>query len=148
MDEIVRQVARLMKEQTDSYAKLDAVAVQLNAALVRGEPDNIEAITRTGESELLRMRSRLLQITAALTRFAEARENQTEKTPLDPQVREQFESSAKNLLDAARQFEKLSTRAKNLALGGTSFANACIQTCGVAPLTYRAPVLKQEETGR
>lgn len=137
-----------MQEQTESYAKLDAVAVQLNAALVRGEPDNIEAITRTGESELLRMRSRLLQITASLTKFAETRENQAEKTTLTAEVREQFENAAKNLLDSARHFAKISERARNLALGGTSFANACIQTCGVAPLTYRAPVLKQEETGR
>lgn len=131
-----------MSEQTAAYAQLESAARQLSAALLSGEPNTIETLTRSGEIELLRMRSRLLEITSALTSFAELRANQTAKTPLDATAREQFEAAAKNLLESARQFQTVAAGAKNLALGGSSFATACIQMCGVPPTTYRAPVLK------
>jgi hypothetical protein len=113
--------------------------------LTRGEPNSIESLTRAGESELLRMRSRLLEITSALTKFSEMRAGQTEKTSLAPDVREQFEASAKMLLEAARSFQKVAVRASSLAVGGSSFSTACIQMCGVPPTTYRAPVLRYAE---
>ena len=136
-----------MTEQFEAYARLESATLQLSAVLTCGEPNGIESLTRAGESELLRMRSRLLEITSALTKFAEMRSNQTEKTPLAPEVREQFEAAAKKLLEVARNFQKVAGRVSSLAVGGSSFATACIQMCGVPPTTYRAPVLKYTEGG-
>jgi hypothetical protein len=72
-DELILQAAGLMTEQADAYGRLDAVCRQLAAALVRGEPPVVDSLTRAGESELLRMRSRLVRITLSLTSFADAR---------------------------------------------------------------------------
>ncbi len=146
-DQLIVKVAVLMSEQSAAYARLESATNQLSAALLRGEPPTIEALTRTGDAELLRMRSRLLEITAALTTFAELRAAQTEKRQLDATAREQFEAAAKNLLEAARKFQKLAVLIKNLALGGSSYSTACIQMCGVPPTTYRAPVLKMAAEG-
>lgn len=144
-DELIRKIAELMREQANAYGRLTSAMTQLVVALVGGQPENIEALARTGESELLKMRSRLLQITAALTGFADARARETEKSLLGADARDEFETAAKSLLDAARKFEKVSGRAANLALGGSSFATTLIQTCGIAPSTYRAPVLRYAE---
>lgn len=144
-DDLIQKVAVLMNEQLEAYVRLESATAQLSAVLTRGEPSGIESLTRAGESELLRMRSRLLEITSALTKFAEFRAVQTEKTPLATEIREQFEAAAKKLLEAARSFQKVSSRASSLAIGGSSFATACIQMCGVPPTTYRAPVLKYVE---
>jgi len=144
-DDLIRKVAELMSEQSAAYARLESASNQLSAALLRGEPPTIEALTRVGDTELMRMRARLLEITGALTTFAEVRATQTEKKQLDAAAREQFEAAAKNLLEAARKFQKLAVRIKNLALGGSSYSTACIQMCGVPPTTYRAPVLKPAE---
>lgn len=146
-DELIRKVADLMSEQTAAYQRLESAAGQLSAALVRGEPAVVESLSKAGESELLRMRSRLLEITTALTAFAESRARETEKTALGSEAREQFETAAKKLIEAAKSFQRISTRAKTLALGGSSFASACIQMCGVPPMTYRAPVLKYTAEG-
>lgn len=142
-DELIRQIAKLMREQAASYRRLDMATGQLSAVLVRGTPDVIESLTKAGESELLKMRSRLLQITAALNNFAEARANNPEKTPLGAEARTDFEEAAKELLDTARSFQKTSSKASNLALGGSSFSTACLQFSGVPPTTYRAPVLSR-----
>ncbi len=146
-DELIRKVATLMNEQFEAYGRLESATNHLSTALVRGESGSIESLTRAGESELLRMRSRLLEITSALTDFAEIRARETEKTPLDPAIREEFESAAKKLLEAGRQFQKTCNRAASLAVSGSSFATACIQTCGVSPTTYHAPVLKYAQGG-
>ena len=108
-DDLIQKVADLMNEQLEAYARLESVTAQLSAVLTRGEPSGIESLTRAGESELLRMRSRLLEITSALTNFAEFRAVQTEKTPLATEIREQFEAAAKKLLEAARSFQKISS---------------------------------------
>lgn len=144
-DETIQKIAEMMREQAAAYRRLEAVTVQLAAAMVRGTPEKIESLTKAGESELLRMRSRLLQITGALTAFAEARGREAEKSQLGTVSRQEFERAAKELLDAARGFETVSGRAGNLALGGSSFVTACVQMCGVAPQTYRAPVLRRPE---
>lgn len=146
-DDLIQKVAELMTEQTAAYARLESATTQLSAALVRNEPQAIESLTRAGESELMRMRARLVEITSALTQFAEIRASQIEKTALDPKAREQFETAAKTLLDIAREFKKMCDRATNLANGGSSFTSACIQMCGVPPSTYRAPVLRYAEMG-
>lgn len=147
-DQIILNVAELMTEQTEAYARLESAGNQLAAAMVRGEPAAIESITKTGEMELLRMRVCLLKITSALTMFAEQRSSETVKSPLDEEGREKFEAAAKKLLDAARSFQNVASRAANLAMGGTSFTSACVQMCGVPPMTYRQPVLKYIEGER
>lgn len=147
-NDLVKKVAALMNEQSSAYARLEMATAQLAAALVRGEPNVVESLTRAGESELTRMRSRLLEITSALTAFAEYRASLTEKTPLDADVRDEFDRAAQALLEAARQFKRAATQAATLANGGSSFANACIQMCGVPPMTYSKPVLKYSEVSR
>lgn len=141
-DEMIRNIAQLMTEQSAAYSSLESLTTQLIAALTRSEPNSIETLSRAGETELFRMRSRLLEITAALTDFSEFRAGQTEPEPLDADAREKFETSVNALLHAARSFEKTAGRAGSLALGGSSFAAAGIQMCGVLPTTYRAPVLR------
>lgn len=146
-DELIRKVAELMSEQSAAYGRLESVTEQLSAALMRGEPGAVESLTKAGETELLRMRSRLLEITSALTKFAESRARETEKSALEAESRERFETMANLLLKAAGSFRKVSAKAAHLALGGSSFAASCVQMCGVPPTTYRAPVLKYAEGG-
>lgn len=144
-DQLVQKVAKLMREQTDAYGRLKSATAQLSVALTRNAPESIEALTRAGETELTRMRTRLLQITATLTKFTEFRAQNAEKEPLSATIRSEFETSAKDLLDLAREFQKISERAQNLAFGGSSFTNVCIEGCGISPMTYRAPILKRED---
>lgn len=140
-EDLIRKIADLMLAQSSSYASLESLTVQLVTALTRCEAHEIEALTRAGESALFRMRSRLLEITSALTTFAEARAGQETPTGLDAETREAFESAANGLIDSAKRYEKLSGRVSSLAMAGSSFAAAGIQTCGVPPSTYNAPVL-------
>ena len=141
-DDLIRKIAKLMTEQSAAYTSLESLSAKLIAALTRCEPNTIESLSRAGETELFRMRARLLEITSALTGFADLRASQTDSLPLDTDAREQFETAANKLLEAARNFEKTAGRATSLALGGSSFATASIQMCGVSPTTYRAPVMK------
>lgn len=131
-----------MAEQSAAYTSLGSLTTHLIAALTRCEPTSIESLSRSGETEMFRMRARLLEITSALTEFGKFRSNNTDPQPLNKIAREEFEKEANNLLDAARSYEKIAGRAAALALGGSSFASASIQMCGVPPSTYRAPVLK------
>lgn len=140
-EDLIRKIAEMMAAQASSYAGLESLTVQLVSALTRCEPHEIEALSKAGESALVRMRSRLLEITSALTQFAEIRANATEPTGLDADTREKFESAANGLVESARKYEKLSGRVSSLALAGSSYAAAGIQTCGVPPSTYNAPVL-------
>lgn len=141
-DDLIRKIADLMAEQTAAYTSLGSLTSHLIAALTRCEPTSIESLSRTGETEMFRMRARLLEITSALTDFGKFRSNQAEPQPLESSVREAFEKEANTLLEAARGYEKIAGRAASLALGGSSFASASIQMCGVPPSTYRAPVLR------
>lgn len=145
LNEIVQKIARLMREQAEDYRRLDAATAQLVAALVRGAPETIESLTQTGQSQLLKMRSRLLQIMSALTEFSDARARQTEQHPISAEVRSEFEKASDELMRAARSFEKTSNRAACLAIGGTTFASACIQMCGVPPSTYSMPYSRRSE---
>lgn len=146
-DDLIRKIAQLMTEQSAAYTSLDSLMNQLTTALTVCEPNNIEALSRAGETELMRMRSRLLDITSALTNFSEIRAHQTELLPIAADVREQFETAANELIKSAKEFETKTGRATSLALGGLSFATAGIQMCGVPPTTYRAPVLKYTKGG-
>lgn len=131
-----------MAEQSAAYTSLQSLTSHLITALTRCEPTVIESLSRTGETEMFRMRARLLEITSALTDFGKQRAANGSPQPLDMAAREAFETEANKLLEAARGFEKMAGRAASLALGGSSFASAAIQMCGVPPSTYRAPVLK------
>ena len=131
-----------MAEQSAAYTSLDSLTGHLISSLKQCDPNSIESLSRAGESELFRMRSRLLEITSLLTNFADIKAGQTEPTPIDTDTREQFEKSANALLERARLFEKTVGRATSLALSGSSFAAANIQMCGVPPTTYAAPVLR------
>ena len=147
-NEIIQNVAILMNEQTENYTELKATTEDLSRALIAGDPVKIESLTRDGESKLLRMRSRLVEIASSLTGFAETRAAQEEKLPLETVVREQFEEAAKQLLDLAREFQVLAKKATDLALAGSSFATACIQTCGLPATTYNAPILRNPNGGK
>ena len=140
-DDLIRKIAKLMAEQSAAYLGLQSLTTHLTAALTRCEPTTIESLSRSGETELFRMRARLLEITTALTEFGQIRANQVDSLPLDPASREAFEAEANKLLSIARDFEKVAGRAASLAFGGSSFASANIQQCGVPPSTYRAPLL-------
>lgn len=141
-NELIEKIAEMMVEQSCAYASLEALTVQLVSALTRCEPHEIENLSRAGESALFKMRARLLEITGALTEFAESRANDPNSASLETVTRDNFESAANDLIESARKYEKLSGRASSLALAGSSFAVAGIQTCGVPPSTYNAPVLK------
>ncbi len=134
-----------MGEQTSAYIRLQLTADQLGTALVKGETDTIDSLSRSGETELMRMRARLLEIISALTEFSEMRADDPEKLPLEKFIREQFDTAAKQLIDAARSFQTVATKCASLALGGSAFSSACIQVCGISPTTYGAPVLKYAE---
>jgi len=144
-DDLIRDIAGMMKEQAAAYGRLESATSQLSVALTTGEPAVIESLTKAGLTELTRMRARLLEMTSALTQFTELRAAQPERIPLDPASRAAFESSAKTLLEGAKQFQRAAKVATGLARSGSAFSNACIQMCGVQPSTYQAPVLRNLE---
>lgn len=134
-----------MAEQSAAYLSLRSLTTQLVAALTKSEPTLIESLCRTGETETLRMRARLVDITSSLTEFGRLRAESAEPVTLDPDARAAFEREANTLLEAARGYETVAGRASTLALGGSSFAAAAIQMCGVPASTYRAPVIRQSK---
>ena len=141
-EDLIKKIANLMSEQAAAFSSLESLTKQLISVLIRSEPNNIESLSRAGETELMRMRARLLEITNDLTAFSEINRQENYQSTISPEVREKFESAANILLEAARNYQKVSKRTENLAHSGSSFATACIQICGVPPSTYRAPVLK------
>jgi hypothetical protein len=143
LTELIDRAAELMREQAAAYARLDSLCNQLVAALVRGAPETVESLTRAGESEMLKMRARLVQITATLTSFAEARAKSPDTGSISNEVRSKFEIASQELLQAARKFQVNQSRAAALAANGASFVTACIETCGVPPTTYRAPYARR-----
>jgi hypothetical protein len=148
LDELVKHIAELMHEQAAAYRQLDIATTHLGTALVRGAPESIESLTRAADSTLLRMRSRLLQIMSALTKFADARASASGPVSLDPQTKRDFEAASKELLASAHDFQKTRTHATALAVGGSSFGSAFIQMCGVPPSTYNASSTRRPEANR
>ena len=144
-DKLIHRAAELMREQAAAYARLDSACAQLTAALVRGVPESIESLTRAGESELLKMRARLVQVMASLTDFADARAKHPNAGSITAETRALFEGASQELLAAARSFQRTQQRAAALSHNGTSFASACIEMCGVPPTTYRAPYARRGE---
>jgi hypothetical protein len=141
-EDLIKKIANLMTEQAAAFVSLESLTKQLISALIRSEPTGIESLSRAGETELMRMRARLLEITNSLTTFSEINRQENYKSTISSESRELFESAANFLLEAARNYRQTSNRAQNLALGGSSFAAACIEFCGVPPSTYNAPVMK------
>lgn len=146
-EDLVLKIANLMSEQTAAFTSLEGLTAQLAAALVRGEPNSIETLARTGDGELRRMRARLLEITTSLSEFSEQSRLAENPSAIGAETREKFETAANGLIDAAKNYQKSTKRAETLAVGGSSFASACIQVCGVLPSTYNAPVLKSTTGG-
>jgi hypothetical protein len=144
-DGLVEQAAALMREQAAAYRRLDSVCAQLVGALAGGTPPAIESVTRAGDAELLRMRARLVQIMGALSAYADARSASPETATLSREIRRTFEAASTELLAAAGEFRRTHGRATALAGGGASFASACIEMCGVPPMTYRAPYARRGE---
>lgn len=144
--QLIQKAAELMREQANAYRRLDAAAQQLAAALIGAAPEAIEGLVRAGESELLRMRSRLVQIISTLTAFADARAAAgVEQTTLEPSARAAFEEASADLLAAARDFQRTHRAASALSHSGSSFATAFMHTCGVPPMTYRGPYNRRGE---
>jgi hypothetical protein len=133
-----------MREQTSAYRRLESACQQLGGALVSGQPESIEALTRAGESELLRMRVRLVELMNALGTFAE-RHAAAGQNALTQETRETFRAASNDLLEAARAFQQTQARVAAVANNGATFAATGIQICGVTPLTYRAPYARRGE---
>lgn len=145
-DKVIHRAAELMDEQAAAYRRLNSLSEQLTAALVRGEVEQIEAMTRAAEAELLSLRARLAQITAALSSFAAQRAASGAPTPVSAEARAAFETASTELIAMARRFQQTRARAAALAVNGVSFAGAFIEMCGVQPTTYGAPYARRGGT--
>ena len=145
-DELVNNATRLMAEQTADFALLEVACRHLSQALTQGEPATIDSLTRTGEVELLRMRSRLVRLIQCLTAFAEARAAAPQSHKLSPEARAAFEAASNEMLEAARKFQRTRGTALALTTSGSTFATACIEFCGIQPTTYNGPYSRSGET--
>jgi hypothetical protein len=144
LDQLIQNAAKLMHEQAAAYGRLEAACQQLGGALVNGQPETIEALTRAGEGELLRMRVRLVELMNALATFAD-RHAAAGQHALAPETRETFRAASNVLLDAARDFQRTQARVAAVANNGASLAATSIEIGGVSPLTYRAPYARRGE---
>jgi hypothetical protein len=144
-DSPIRETTKLMEEQARSYVELELSCAELCKALIVGEPAAIDSLTRGCETELFPMRARLVRMIRSLTVFAEARALSPETTSLSPETRATFEAASKDLLTAARNFQRTRARAAALTTSGATFATACIEVCGIPPSTYRGPYTRNLE---
>ncbi|MFN0088437.1 MAG: hypothetical protein ACKVX9_23810 [Blastocatellia bacterium] len=147
LDDIIKNAARLMREQAAAYKRLESACNQLSAALVIGKPEAIESLTRAGEETLLQMRVRLVQLMAALAAFADKHAGADEGA-LGAETRAGFREASDNLFRAARDYQRARAHAATVAHNGAIFAAAGIESCGVAPITYRAPYIRRGEGRR
>lgn len=138
-EELIQQAAQLMREQAGAYRRLTSACEQLTASLVRGAPEVITSLVRAGEAELLQMRARLMRIMASLTAYADKRAAAQAMPAISAEARAEFGQASGDLLQAARDFQRIRARAAALAANGSNFTTTCIEMCGVQPTTYRAP---------
>jgi hypothetical protein len=143
-DDLIYEAGRLMEEQVRDYAALDSACAQLAAALIHGDLNAIESMTRAGDVALRQMRARLVRIIQALTAFADARSDTAENSPLSPEARARFEAASNDLLLSANEFQRTRARAAALTTSGATFATACIEVCGIQPSTYKGPYARGE----
>jgi ATP-dependent Clp protease ATP-binding subunit ClpA len=147
-ESLIRRAAELMSEQAAAYGSLERLVERLTEALVSGAAPQVESLTRAGESELNRMRARLVAVMTQLTAFADSRPEDPEQNRISPEARAAFESASNELNGAARSFLRAQRKASALASGGATYAAARIENCGVEPTTYRAPYARQREGAR
>jgi len=145
LDPLIQNATKLMREQAAAYRRLDAACLQLCGALVNGEPENIESLTRAGEGELLTMRSRLVELMTALSVFADRRGDGDTQQLLSEETRRGFRDASGELVKAARAFQKTQARAAAVARNGATFASTNLEICGIPPTTYRAPYARRGE---
>lgn len=144
-EELILEATTLMQEQTEAYERLSKTCGNLAAALINSTPDVIGAIVRTGEIELLNMRSRLLRMMSALATFADARAASIETPALSPNTRQAFSQASSALQKAASEFQQAGARTSALAVNGEILSAVCMELCGIQPTTYRAPYVRQGE---
>jgi hypothetical protein len=145
---LIYRASELMQQQAAAYRRFNLICERLAAALIRGDLEQIEALTRSGEGELLGLRSRLAQLTSTLTSFAARRSSAADCSPVSPEARAAFESASNELMMRARAFQQTRARVAALATNGVAFATACIEMCGVQPTTYSAPYVRRADSRR
>ncbi len=145
LDQLIQNAAKLMQEQAAAYRRLDSACQQLCVALVNGQPDSIETMTRAGEGELLKMRVRLVELMTALSTFADRHASNEGQPALSNETRVAFREASSELLGAARDFQRTQARAAAVANNGATFTSSCIEMSGLPPLTYRAPYARRGE---
>lgn len=133
-----------MQEQAAAYRRLDLACQQLCVALVNGQPDSIETMTRAGEGELLKMRVRLVELMTALSTFADRHASNEGQPALSNETRVAFREASSESR-AARDFQRTQARAAAVANNGATFTSSCIEMSGLPPLTYRAPYARRGE---
>ncbi|MBI1764118.1 MAG: hypothetical protein HYR56_22050 [Acidobacteria bacterium] len=145
LDQLIQNAAQLMHEQAAAYRRLNAACLQLCGALVGGQPEKIDSLTRAGAGELLKMRVRLVELMAALSAFADRHVGNEGQPALSNETRVAFRAASNELLSAARAFQRTQARAAAVANNGATFTASCIELSGVPPLTYRAPYARRGE---
>ncbi len=144
-EELILEATTLMQEQTEAYTRLSKTCGKLATALINSTPDVIGVIVRTGELELLNMRSRLLRLMSALATFADARATNSAAPALSPNTRQAFSQASSALQQAANEFQQTGARTAALAVNGEILSSVCMELCGIQPTTYRAPYVRQGE---
>jgi hypothetical protein len=115
---LIYRASELMQQQAAAYRRFNLICERLAAALIRGDLEQIEALTRSGEGELLGLRSRLAQLTSTLTSFAARRSSAADCSPVSPEARAAFESASNELMMRARAFQQTRARVAALAANG------------------------------
>ena len=144
-EELIVQATELMREQTQAYRRLNIACTQLTDALAASNPELVSTVVRTGESELLEMRARLLRLMFKLTKFADLRAAAPTGVPISPPVRESFSQASNELQTAAQRYQPIGGRASALAINGAIYSSVCIEFFGIQPTTYRAPYARRGE---
>ena len=144
-EEMILQALELMREQRDAYRRLETVTTELTTALAQSDPESVNSFVRTGESELLDMRARLLRLMFKLTTFADLRVTAPHDVAISNDTRAAFRQASSELQKAADGFQGTYGRAATLAINGTIFASVSIELFGIQPTTYRGPYTRRGE---
>lgn len=144
-EELIIQATELMQEQTEAYQRLNLTCAQLIEVLTQSNAETVGSLVKTGESELLNMRARLLRLMFTLTSFADARAAMPAEHKIGATTRDAFSRASTELQKAAISFQKTCGRASVLATNGAIFASVCIEMFGILPTTYRGPYIRRGE---
>jgi hypothetical protein len=146
-NDLIHKASKLMREQAASYFQLQTTSSRLGEAMVLGDLALIESCRQSCERELFPMRARLVQLMSTLAVFSEERAKFPDNQ-IAADARNAFESASKELLDAARTFQRTQKLASTVATNGATLTSAFIEMCGVQPTTYRAPYARRTEGRR